>query len=189
MKTPTAHDRVTYEFVQVGSTESPTTINSTVQLKLVAKTSAPVKVATHDVDISAPSRSALASLGVGSVVSLTTTSTAGCNSIGGHPILLDDGVVGPINRADTYMAMPYARTVIGWTASGETIIMSVAGVDGKSGATMYQLVTILLSLDVETALSLDGGASTTLYANGRVLYPSGKAERPVSTGLLVVQSS
>jgi exopolysaccharide biosynthesis protein len=189
LRTPTAPGRVTYEFAQVGDTSSPTTINSTAELRYLGETSKAVKVATGRVGISAPTGSALGTLQPGETVALTTTSTAGCNNIGGHPILLDDGVVGPINRADTYMAMPSARTVIGWTSSGETVIMTVGGIDARSGATMYQLVTMLLSLGVTTALDLDGGQSTTLYADGRVLYPSARGERSVSTSLLVVQNS
>jgi exopolysaccharide biosynthesis protein len=187
LRTPTAPGRVEYEFSQV-NTASPTTINSTAELKYLGKTPKAVKVAPGRVSISAPTGTALGTLQIGTTVTLTTTSTAGCNNIGGHPILLDDGVVGPINRADTYMAMPSARTVIGWTSSGETVIMTVGGTDAKTGATMYQLVTMLLSLGVTTALDLDGGESTTLYADGRVMYPSAKAERAVSTGLLIVQN-
>ncbi|MFY9782900.1 MAG: phosphodiester glycosidase family protein [Acidimicrobiales bacterium] len=189
LKTPTATGRVTYEFTQVDRATSPTAINTTSELELVARTTKAVTVAANHVDISAPTGTALATLAVGSTVTLATTSTAGCNNVGGHPILLDNGVVGPISRADTYMATPYARTVIGWTASGETVIMTVGGTDAKSGATMYQLVTLLLSLNVVTALDLDGGTSTSLYANGRVLYPSARAERPVSTSLLVVRNA
>jgi exopolysaccharide biosynthesis protein len=189
LPTPTAPGRVTYEFTHVGGVISPTTINTTADLDLVGQTTKAVRVAAGDVDISAPADSALDVLSDGDSVTMTTTSTAGCNNIGGHPILLSKGVVGPINRADTYMATPYSRTVVGWTASGETVIMSVGGRDAKSGATMYQLVTILLSLDVVTALDLDGGGSTTLYSNGRVIYPTAKTERAVSTSLLVVKSS
>jgi exopolysaccharide biosynthesis protein len=188
LPTPTAAGRVTYEFVEVDGSSSPTTINATVELRLVATTTRAVKVTAGRVAISAPAGSALSTLDVGDIVPLTTTSTAGCNNLGGHPILLDNGVVGPINRTDTYMAMPHARTVVGWTGSGVTIIMTVGGVDGKSGATMYQLVTILLSLDVVTALDLDGGDSTSLYAFGHLLYQTDRPERPVSTGLLVVRS-
>jgi len=119
---------------------------------------------------------------------MTTTSSAGCNNIGGHPILLNDGAVVPISPSDIYMDQKYARTVIGWTQSGQTVIMIVAGTDDKSGATGHQLVMLLQSLNVVTALDLDGGDSTALYANGHIYYHAGRAERPVSTGLLVVRS-
>ncbi|HEY1761206.1 MAG TPA: phosphodiester glycosidase family protein [Acidimicrobiales bacterium] len=189
LTTPTARGRMTFEFAQINGTSSPTTINTTAQLKYLGRTAKALKVTAGRVDISAASASAFAALTVGSTVTMTTTSTSGCDSIGGHPIILDNGVASPISRNDTYMNEPYPRTVIGFTSSGETVIMSVGGADGKSGATMSQLIAMLTYLDVDTALDLDGGNSTTLYANHQVLYPTLKTERPVSTGLLVVQSS
>jgi hypothetical protein len=232
LRTPTAAGRLTYEFIQVNKSTSPTTstttstttspttstttspttstttspttstttipiisptagpttINTSTELELVAQTTNAVRVRAGHVDISAPTGSSFASLQVGDTVTMTTTSTAGCNNIGGHPILLNDGAVVPISAADTYMALRYARTVIGWTASGETVIMIVAGTDDKSGATGRQLVGLLQSLHVVTALNLDGGDSTALYVNRRIYYHAGRGERPVSTGLLVVQN-
>ena len=208
LRTPSAAGRMNYEFIQVNNTTSPTTstttstttipiisptaspttINTSTELELVAQTTNAVRVRAGHVDISAPTGSSFASLQVGDTVTMTTTSTAGCNNIGGHPILLNDGAVVPISAADTYMAQKYARTVIGWTASGETVIMIVAGTDDKSGATGHQLVGLLRSLHVVTALDLDGGDSTALYVNRRIYYHAGRGERPVSTGLLVVQN-
>jgi hypothetical protein len=188
LRTPSAAGRLTYEFIQVNGTTSPTTINTTAEFELVAQTTNAVRAPAGHVDISAPTGSSFASLQVGDTITMTTTSAAGCNNIGGHPILLNDGVVVPISPTDTYMAQRYARTVIGWTGSGETVIMIVAGTDDKSGATGYQLDRLLQSLHVVTALDLDGGDSTALYANGRVYYHAGRAERPISTGLLVVQN-
>lgn len=189
LRTPSATGWVTYEFTQVDGSTSPTTINTTAELELAAQTEKAVKVTSGQVDISASAGSTLATLQVGDTVTMTTTSTSGCDNIGGHPLLLNHGVVTPIVPADTYMAKPYARTVIGWTASGETVLMTVDGKDGVSGATANQLVSLLQSLNVVTAFDLDGGISTTLYAKGRVLNrPSHGTERPVSTALLVVRS-
>jgi trimeric autotransporter adhesin len=188
LKTPTGRGRSTYEFVVQGVTAGATTINTTTELRYVGKTAAAVRVSARRVDVSAPVGSPLASLAVGNVVSITTDSTSGCDNIGGSPVLLNDGVVEPTNPADTYMGAPFARTVIGWTASDETVIMTVGGVDGRQGATWTQLDAILESLDVETALALDGGTSTTLFANGKLVYPTARSERLVSTSLLVVQN-
>lgn len=187
--TPTGGGRVTYVFVPVTHALAPTTVNSTVSLRLVAMSRRALKVAAGHVDISVPPGSAFFTLRRGDTVAMTTISTAGCDNIGGHPVLLDHGVATPIVAADTYMAKPYARTVVGWTASGETVLMTVDGVDGVSGATAPQLVRLLRSLRVVTALDLDGGNSTALYALGRVLnHPSQGKERPVSTSLLVVRT-
>lgn len=188
LTTPSAEGRVTYVFTPVSRARAPTTINSSVELRLVGSSRRALRVSAHHVDISALRGSPFSTLHRGHRVTLTTTSTAGCNNIGGHPILLDDGVTTPVVAADTYMAKPYARTVIGWTALGETVLMTVDGVDGVSGATASQLVPLLRSQGVVTALDLDGGNSTTLYALGRVLnHPSQGRERPVSTSLLVVR--
>ncbi|NNN09934.1 MAG: phosphodiester glycosidase family protein [Acidimicrobiaceae bacterium] len=190
LKTPFAPGRVTYEFAIVGRSTSATRINATARLKLVAITRRALKLKKRQVAISAPRGSMLSTLRVGDTISTTTRSTGGCNNIGGHPILIDQGVAAPIAPADTYMTKPYARTVIGWTASGQTIILTVDGKDAVSGATGAQLVAILRSLNVVTALDLDGGDSTTLYAGGRIMnLPSLGFERPVSTGLLVVRNS
>ncbi len=189
LPTPSAPGRITDEFTPVNGSPSPTTINTTAELVLTAQTSASVKVTAGLVDISAPTGSALATVPVGDSVTLTTTSTSGCDNIGGHPILIDHGVARPIVAADTYMTKPAARTVIGWTATGETVIMTVDGQDGVSGATASQLVRLLRSIGVVTALDLDGGNSTTFYAKGRVLNrPSHGTERLVSTALLVVHN-
>ena len=189
LQTPVAGGRATYVFTSVDSAVSPTTINATAELNYVGQTTNAVFVGPEQVAISAAANSPLATLVPGDTVTLATTSTSGCDSIGGHPILLDHGVANTVNPADTYMTRPYARTVIGWTASGATVLMTVDGTDGVSGATASQLVRLLRSIDVVTALDLDGGNSTTLYARGRVLNrPSLGTERRVSTALLVVKN-
>lgn len=189
LQIPSVPGRVTYEFTQVDTSISPTTINTTTDLEFVAQTTNAMKVRTNQVFISAASNSPLATLVAGDTVTMTTTSTAGCDNIGGHSILLNQGIVTPVAPADTYLLEPFARTVIGWTASGETVIMTVDGEDKVSGATAHQLVSLLQSLDVVTAFDLDGGNSTTFFANGRVRNrPFRGTERPVSTSLLVVQN-
>jgi len=189
LKVPAARGRVTYYFAHVGGTTSPTRINTTAQLELVATTTKSFKVAPGHIAISAPRTTALATLATRDVATMSTVSSAGCDNIGGHPILLDHGVVAAIDPADTFLMKPYARTTIGWTASGATVIMTVDGKDGVSGATAGQLVALLQSLNVVTAIALDGGNSTTFYAEGRVLNrPSRGKERPVGTGLLVVKN-
>ena len=186
LATPTGTDRMNFRFAQVDPTTSPTTINTTSQLQLVAVSAAPMRVSEGEVVVSASDASALAALQVGDTVSLSTTSSDGCNDVGGHPILLNDGVVTPINASDTYLMKRYPRTVVGWTAEGDTVLMCVGGRDGRQGATASQLDRLLRSLSVVTAIDLDGGESTSLFANGHVIYHAGKAERAVSTSLLVV---
>ncbi len=186
LATPFAPGWTTYRFTQVNPNAAPTTINTTAPLQLVGTSSGPVHVAAGELVVVAPPGSPLTALTPGSSVSLTTTSSAGCNELGGHPILLDRGVPATVSRADTYMWQRYPRTVLGWTSTGATVLLTVGGTDERAGATAGQLIKILQSLDVVTAISLDGGQSTSLYAGGRVEFHPGRVERPVATALLVI---
>ena len=69
----------------------------------MAETTNAVELRAGHVDVSASTGSSFASLQIGDTVTLTTTSAAGCNNIGGHPILLNNGAVVPLDPADTYM--------------------------------------------------------------------------------------
>src|SRR5665213_3175149 len=133
LRIPSAAGRLTDEFIQVNGTTiptttdttvgttSPTTINTTTELELVAQTTNAVRVPAGHVDVSAPTGSSFGSLPVGDTVTMTTTSPAGCNNIGGHPILLNDGVVVPISSSDIHPAPRHALTAVDWTASGEHV--------------------------------------------------------------------
>lgn len=184
--TPAAPGWTTYRFTSLDPAQSPTAINSTATLQLAATTTGPDTVAPGGVDVVAHSGSPLASLPIGATVTLTTTSSAGCDVLGGHPILLANGVAQTVSRADTYMWQRFPRTVLGWTGAGATVLVTVGGTDERAGATAGQLIAILQSLGVVTAIDLDGGQSTSLFADGRLVYHPGPAERPVSTALLVI---
>lgn len=187
-RTPAAPGRMTYVFKDVSGTTTPTRINSVAHLKLVARSLRSLTVKPGHVDISMPLSTTLTALAHGDVVTMSTTSTAGCDNIGGHPILLDHGVVTPIDPADTALLRPFARTALGWTSKGATVIVTVDGRDGVSGATAHQLTALLQSLHVVTAIALDGGYSTSLYARGRTMnHPASGRERPVATALLVLR--
>ena len=188
LPTPTASGRFTYQFKEMSTTQSPTTINSTAQLQYIGRTSSAIHVLAGRVDISASNSTTLASLVAGDMVTLTTNSTMGCDDIGGHPIILNDGVTGAVGASDASIKDPSPRTIVGWTSMGETVILSVGGTDGRSGANWTQLLAILRSLNVETALDLDGGSSTSMFANGRSIYSARASERPVSTALLVIEA-
>jgi hypothetical protein len=157
-------------------------------LQYIGRTSTPIHVLAGRVDISASNSTTLAGLVAGDIVTLTTNSTMGCDDIGGHPIILNDGVTGAVGASDASIKDPSPRTIVGWTSMGETVILSVGGTDGRSGANWTQLLAILRSLNVETALDLDGGSSTSMFANGRSIYSARASERPVSTALLVIEA-
>ena len=81
------------------------------------------------------------------------------------------------------------RTVIGQRANGEVIMMVI---DGRSlsslGVTLKDCQDILLELGVVNASNLDGGSSSTMYYNGKVINRPSDAlgERAVPSVFLVM---
>jgi exopolysaccharide biosynthesis protein len=63
-------------------------------------------------------------------------------------------------------------------------------VDGRSGDSagigLYDLAAYLVELGAVAAMNLDGGGSTTMFLNGKVVNrPSGGEERKVSDAIIV----
>lgn len=83
------------------------------------------------------------------------------------------------------------RTAIGQKETGEVLMLVI---DGRSldsfGATLKDVQDILLNYGAVNAANLDGGSSTTMYLNGRVINkPSDKlGERTVPSAFIVVPS-
>ncbi|HEY1826194.1 MAG TPA: phosphodiester glycosidase family protein [Acidimicrobiales bacterium] len=186
LPTPTAAGRSTYQFKEVGTAVSPTIINQAVTLEYLGRTAGAIHVPAGRVAISTSNPTAFASLASGASVSLAVNSTMGCDDIGGHPIIINKGVPGVVSPSDTAEYDRDPRTIVGWTTLGETVLITVGGRDGVSGATWNEMLSLLRALNVQTALSLDGGSSTSMYADGRSLYSARASERPVSTALLVL---
>ena len=62
------------------------------------------------------------------------------------------------------------RTAIGYTADNDMIMVAVDGREGSSvGMTLMQLAGFMKSLDCVNAMNLDGGGSTVMYVDGRVV--------------------
>lgn len=81
------------------------------------------------------------------------------------------------------------RTVIGQRSNGEVLLLVVDGRDiGSVGVTLRDIQEIMLELGAENAANLDGGASTAMYLNGRIInQPSGKmGERAVPSIFMVL---
>lgn len=76
------------------------------------------------------------------------------------------------------------RTAIGQKADGSIVLLTIDGRQGlQAGATIGDVQKLMLAQGVKNAVNLDGGASTTLYYNGKVINsPSDKfGERTVPT--------
>jgi len=81
------------------------------------------------------------------------------------------------------------RTAIGQRKNGEVLLLVIDGRNLSSfGATLKEVQDVLLEFGAVNAANLDGGSSTTMYFNGKVINsPSDKlGERAVPTTFMVV---
>ncbi len=82
------------------------------------------------------------------------------------------------------------RTAIGQRADGTVIFVVIDGRQPSSlGATLLQVQNIMLSEGAVTAVNLDGGSSTTLYYDGKVINSpccSPQGQRYIATAFVVV---
>ncbi len=61
------------------------------------------------------------------------------------------------------------RSAIGYTESGELIIVTVDGREQKSvGMTLWQLAKLMKDFDCYNAMNFDGGGSSVMYVNGQI---------------------
>ena len=89
-----------------------------------------------------------------------------------------------------FSAGRHPRTAIGFSKDSATLFLFA--VDGRresdSGMSLAEVANVMLTLGVYQAMAFDGGGSTTMVVEGKVVNrPSDKdGERPVGSGLLVV---
>jgi hypothetical protein len=113
------------------------------------------------------------------------------DAIGGGPALVRRGRA--ILRAGeeftaAQLVPRHPRTAVGQRADGRVMLVAVDGRSGFShGLRTWELALELMRLGAVTAMGFDGGGSTTLAFDGRVLnVPSDGAERPVADGLFLL---
>lgn len=114
------------------------------------------------------------------------SSPAAVQSVAGKEILVDDGrVVAPRGGSRA------PRTMIGWNAAGDVLLVTV---DGRQrgvahGLTLLEAADLMRRLGAVEALNLDGGGSTTFVKKGKVVNrPSsaGRRERSVAVAVAIV---
>jgi hypothetical protein len=117
------------------------------------------------------------------------------DAIGGGPVLIKDGLNGLTYNEEAFFGagfpngLPYARSAVGWTRDNRLIFFIT---DGKQpewsvGLTLAQLTDEMRRSGCINAMNLDGGGSTTLVAQGRVLNrPADIFERRVTSILAIV---
>ncbi|MEC0092972.1 phosphodiester glycosidase family protein [Paenibacillus macquariensis] len=103
------------------------------------------------------------------------------------PVLLHNGQKVPIPVQWQTSPTRAPRTVIGNYKDDQLLVIVIDGYNesGGSGATLLELQDRLLQLGVRDAYNLDGGGSSSLIFNGRVINkPSDGSLRPVPTNFL-----
>jgi Phosphodiester glycosidase/FlgD Ig-like domain len=113
------------------------------------------------------------------------------DAIGGGPLLVREGR--PVYRANeaftvSQLAPRHPRTAIGQTADGRVLLVVVDGRQpGYSvGMTTFEMALTMVRIGAVRAMQLDGGGSSTLAFEGRVLNrPSDGRERAISTAVML----
>ena len=103
------------------------------------------------------------------------------------PVLVKEGEPTPMKGDGGWGVAP--RTAMGQRADGSIVMLVI---DGRSltsgGATLKELQEVLLNTcNVVTAINLDGGKSTTMYLNGKVINnpASNVGERSIPSAIIV----
>jgi Phosphodiester glycosidase len=112
------------------------------------------------------------------------------DSIGGIPVLVKGGTVVASDRCQDYFCGRNPRTAVGITADGALLL---AVVDGRRpgwsvGMTLEEEGALMVALGAVRAVNLDGGGSSTMVVNGRVVnHPTDSdGERSVSSAALIL---
>ena len=109
--------------------------------------------------------------------------------ISGGPYLVKDGSVFIDVTAQKLGAITgkNPRTAIGYTAENEFIMVTVDGREQSSvGMTLGELAAMMKAFGCINAMNLDGGGSSVMYVNGRVVNnPAQKGGIPISNALTI----
>jgi hypothetical protein len=115
--------------------------------------------------------------------------------VGGGPIILKEGRYSwnPNNDDDipsNYKRGCYPHTSAGTTSDGGKLILAVVqGVEGhwRTGFDSEETARLLAGKGAQTGMLFDGGGSSTLYIDGRVVnHPTDGSERPVADALCII---
>ncbi|MFA6988781.1 MAG: phosphodiester glycosidase family protein [Candidatus Gastranaerophilaceae bacterium] len=107
--------------------------------------------------------------------------------ISGGPYLVKDGTVFVDAKEQKLLSIAgrNPRTAVGYTEDGRFIMVTIDGRENKSiGMTLYELAAFMKEIGCYNAMNLDGGGSSQMYINGKVVNnPSSKGGYAVSNAL------
>lgn len=113
--------------------------------------------------------------------------------IGGHPVIVKNGAIAPLDSSDGFVLTRHPRTGIGVTADTSTLFLFT--VDGRQaiskGVDLFEFARFMLKLGVYQGMNFDGGGSTTMVVRNEIKNspsdPTG--ERWVANALLVISTA
>lgn len=112
--------------------------------------------------------------------------------VGGVPQLIKDGKIEITweqeKASKSFVETRHPRTAVAKLKDGKFLMVTVDGRQAKSiGMNLNELAALLLELGATDAMNLDGGGSTTMFLDGKIVNkPSDKeGERKVSDAILV----
>ena len=117
--------------------------------------------------------------------------------VGGGPQLIHNGRVEISNEAEgireDFVTTRHPRTAIAELKDGRMLLVTVDGRQPgvSAGMSLRQLAALLLEFGAVEAINLDGGGSTTMVINNKLMNkPSDSTgERPVSDAILIFQKT
>ncbi|MDQ4121609.1 MAG: phosphodiester glycosidase family protein [Acidobacteriota bacterium] len=112
--------------------------------------------------------------------------------VGGVPQLIKNGKIEITweqeKSSKSFVETRHPRTAIAKLNDGRALLVTVDGrSDVSAGMNLQELAEMLLEMGATDAMNLDGGGSTTMFLDGKIVNkPSDKeGERPVSDAILV----
>jgi hypothetical protein len=112
------------------------------------------------------------------------------DSVGGMPMLVDNGKVVAPAKCNSYFCSRNPRTGIAVTADGKVLLAVVDGRRNKAvGMTLSGFGHYLIDLGATYAINLDGGGGSSMWVQGQgvISQPSDRSgERPVTNAVLVL---
>jgi hypothetical protein len=113
--------------------------------------------------------------------------------VAGVPLLIKNGKIDITwemeKSSKSFVETKHPRTAVAKLKSGKFLLMTVDGRSESSGGiSLTDLAALLLEFGATDAMNLDGGGSTTMFMDGKIVnHPSDKeGERKVSDALLVI---
>lgn len=111
-------------------------------------------------------------------------------AMGVSPLLLSGGRLDfPADNPDSFTQDRHARTVVGATATGDVLLVTVDDNGTSAGMSLRDTAALMTALGAVHAMNLDGGGSTTFVSGGTVRNSPPGGERPVVSALALTPTT